>query len=211
MKLTAPVFSMAGKKISTVELDSKVFGVSVTPELLRRAVVTQRANSRQVLAHTKTRAERRGGGRKPWKQKGTGRARHGSIRSPLWRKGGVTFGPRSNRNFSIKINRKERRKALLGALSLTASRNQVVVLEGLSLEKIKTKPLAQLFSKLPIKRSALLVLSEHNDKVERSARNLATIKTQIATNLNLEDVLGHEHLVFTKTALERVAKTYRGI
>lgn len=209
-KLSAPVYSMAGKKIDSVELDPGVFGIQAAPALISRAVVAQRANARQVLAHTKTRAERRGGGRKPWKQKGTGRARHGSIRSPLWKKGGVTFGPRKNRNYELKLNRKERRAAIRGVLSSLAAREAVLVLEELKVEAIKTKPLAQLMGKLPIKRSALLVVAQRDSKVELSARNLANVKTQLATNLNVVDLLGHNQVVFAREALDVVAKTYKG-
>ncbi len=206
--LTAPVFSMDGKKIDSITLDPKTFGVRVTTGLLTRAAVAQRNNARAVLAHTKTRAERRGGGRKPWKQKGTGRARQGSIRSPQWRKGGVVFGPRSNRNYELKLNRKERRKAILGALSLAASHDGVAILDQLTLTGIKTKPLAALLGKMPNTRSVLLVLPEHNQKAELSARNISNCKTQIATNLNVLDLMSHRQLLIEKSALELVTKTY---
>lgn len=207
-KLTAPVFSMEGKKIDTLTLDPKIFGIRVPSSLLTRAAVAQRNNARAVLAHTKTRAERRGGGRKPWKQKGTGRARQGSTRSPQWRKGGVVFGPRSNRNYELKLNRKERRKAILGALSLAASHDGVAILDQLKLTAIKTKPLAALLGKMPNTRSILLVLPEHNKQVELSVRNIAHCKTQLATNLNVLDLMSHKQLVIEKSALEVVTKTY---
>jgi large subunit ribosomal protein L4 len=207
-KLSAPVYSMEGKKIDSITLDAATFGNLVAPVLLTRAAVAQRNNARSVLAHTKTRAERRGGGRKPWKQKGTGRARQGSIRSPQWKKGGVVFGPRNNRNYSLKINRKERRKAIVGALSMAASNEAVIVLDSLELSAIKTKPLAALISKLPVKRGVLLVLPKHDDKVERSARNIGRLKTQLATNLNVLDLMAHPNLVIEKSALELVTKTY---
>ncbi|MFO0704484.1 MAG: 50S ribosomal protein L4 [Candidatus Andersenbacteria bacterium] len=209
-KLTAPVYSMDGKKIDSITLDSAIFGTPVSPTLLTRAAVAQRNNARQVLAHTKTRAERRGGGRKPWKQKGTGRARQGSIRSPQWRKGGVVFGPRNERNFTLKINRKERRKAIVGALSLAATNEAVIVLDALTLSGIKTKPLATLLGKLPSKRGMLLVLPKHSDNVERSARNIARVKTQLATNLNVLDLMAHATVVIDKAALALVTKTYGG-
>lgn len=207
--LSVPLYSQEGKKVGDIALDPAVFGVSASPILLNKAVNVQRANARTVLAHTKTRAERRGGGRKPWKQKGTGRARQGSIRSPQWRKGGVVFGPRKDRNFSIKMNRKERRLAILGALSILASREAgVIVLEDLKLDTIKTARVAALIKALPVTRKALLVIPEHDDKVELSTRNMARVKTQLATNLNVVDLLGHRHLVLSKSALERVAATY---
>ncbi|MFO0702885.1 MAG: 50S ribosomal protein L4 [Candidatus Andersenbacteria bacterium] len=208
-KLSAPVFSQDGARVGDVDLDPRVFGVTVAPKLLTKAVLVQRANARPVLADTKTRGERRGGGRKPWKQKGTGRARHGSIRSPQWRKGGVVFGPHKERNFTAKLNRKERRRAILGALSLVARREAgVVVLEELTLTEIKTARVAGLLRKLPVTRTTLLVLPDHNDKVELSARNIPHLKTQLATNLNVVDLLGHRHLVLSKAALELVRTTY---
>jgi len=200
---------LEGKKISEVELDPAVFGVSAKAILITKAVIVQRAKARAVLAHTKTRAERRGGGKKPWRQKGTGRARQGSIRSPQWRKGGVVFGPRKNRNFDLKINRKERRQAILGALSLLASRpDGVLILDELKLKEIKTKPLASLFEKLPVKRGALLVLADHDKNIELSSRNLAAVKTQVANNLNVLDLLKYRQVVLPKAALQVVAKTY---
>jgi large subunit ribosomal protein L4 len=207
--ISVPVYGLDGKKTGEVVLDPAVFGVQVSDTLLNKAVNVQRANSRSVIAHTKTRAERRGGGRKPWKQKGTGRARQGSIRSPQWRKGGVVFGPRSNRNYSIKLNRKERRQAILGALSIMASHEAgVIVLDELTLPDVKTARVAKLLAVLPVTRKALIVLPEHDKNIELSTRNLPRVKTQLASNLNVVDLLGHRHLVLAKAALERVAATY---
>lgn len=207
--LTAPLFSQEGKKVGDIKLDPKVFGVHVASKLLTKAVLVQRANSRAVLAHTKNRGERRGGGKKPWKQKGTGRARQGSTRSPQWRKGGVVFGPRSNRNFTSKLNRKERQLAILGALSLLAQREAgVLVLEELKLATIKTSTVAKLLKALPVTRKALLVLPERDATIELSARNLPHLKTQLANNLNVEDLMGYRHLVLPRAALERVTVTY---
>lgn len=208
-KVKATVFSSEGKKLSEIDLDPAVFGIDAKARLIHKAVMVQRANARAVLAHTKTRGERRGGGRKPWKQKGTGRARHGSIRSPQWKKGGVVFGPRKDRNFELKMNRKERRQAILGALSLLAARpDGVLVLEDLKLTEIKTKRLASLFKKLPVKRSALLVIGSHDKNIESSARNLATVKTQLADNLNVMDLMRYRHLVLPKEVLTQVGKIY---
>src|SRR3990167_2022171 len=209
MALNAPVFSVEGKKLGQVALDPKIFDVKVSPALLSKAAIVQRANARAVLAHTKTRAERRGGGKKPWKQKGTGRARQGSTRSPQWRKGGVVFGPRSNRNYSVKLNRKEKRQAILGALSLMAHRETgVLVLEELNLGEIKTARIAKLFAKLPVKRKALLVTPKRDKNIEYSARNLQHVKTQLATNLNVLDLLAVKHLVLSRAALKSVAEVY---
>jgi large subunit ribosomal protein L4 len=208
-KITAPVFSLEGKKIDDVELDPAVFSVEIATPLLTRAITAQRNNARAVLAHTKTRGERRGGGRKPWKQKGTGRARHGSIRSPQWKKGGIVFGPRNNRNFELKMNRKERQKAILGALSLVAARpSGVVLLEKMELPEVKAKKLATLITKLPTKRSVLLVLSKHDEKVELSARNIANLKTQLANNLNVMDLMRYRHVVMPLDAMKLIGTTY---
>jgi len=199
---------MEGKKIDTITLNQEVFGVEVAPAVITRAVTAQRNQARSSLAHTKTRAERRGGGRKPWRQKGTGRARQGTIRAPQWRKGGIVFGPRNTQNFAVKLNKKERRKAIMGALSLAAEREGIIVIDGLKVDKIKTKPLAELMVKLPVKRKALMVIAKRDATFERSARNLAYVKTQIATNLNVLDLVGHHFLLIDKAALDVVEKTY---
>jgi large subunit ribosomal protein L4 len=210
IELTAPVYSSDGKKIDQISLDADVFGVTVKPIVMTRAVIAQEAQSRSVIAHTKTRAERRGGGRKPWKQKGTGRARQGSIRSPQWKKGGVVFGPRNVRTFEQKLNRKERRQAIRGALSQHASaKDGILILEDLKLENIKTKPVAALFSKLPVTRTSLLVIAEHDPKVELSVRNVEHVKAQLASNLNVRDLLQYRHLVMPRSALELLVKTYK--
>lgn len=209
--LVAPVYNLQGTKLRDEPLDARVFGVRVPASLLSRAVMVQRRNSRTVLAHTKTRGERRGGGRKPWKQKGTGRARQGSTRSPQWRKGGVVFGPRKERVFSAKLNRKERQRAILGALSLAATRKAgILVLESLQAKSIKTKPFAQLFTKLPVQRKTLVVIPARDAKVELSMRNLPKVKTQLATNLNVMDLLAHRHIVLPVASLKLVAATYAG-
>ena len=135
----ATVYNISGEKVEELELNSKIFGLKISPELVQQAVVVQQANARQILANTKDRGEVRGGGRKPWRQKGTGRARHGSIRSPLWRGGGITFGPTKNRNFSLKINKKAKKKALLMTLTSKAINQKIILLEKLEIDQAKTK------------------------------------------------------------------------
>lgn len=149
--IKATVYNTTGEKIKEIELNPKVFGLTVKPELIQQAVVSQQANSRQVIAHTKDRSEVAGGGRKPWRQKGTGRARHGSIRSPLWRGGGITFGPTKERNFSVKINKKAKRKAILMSLSDKAANQKIVLVEKLELAEPKTKKFFQILQNLKLR------------------------------------------------------------
>ena len=147
-------YDQTGKEVGQTRLPLEIFGVKMNQDVVHRVVLAQRANQRQITAHTKDRSEVRGGGKKPWRQKGTGRARHGSIRSPLWRGGGVTFGPRKERNFKQKINKKMRRKALFMVLSAKAKDNLLVILSDLKLEKPKTKLMAEVLKQLPAKDSS---------------------------------------------------------
>lgn len=206
--MKVPHFNATGEKIGEVELDAKLFEVAPNARLIQQAVVVQQANSRQSIAHTKTRAEVRGGGRKPWKQKGTGRARHGSIRSPLWRGGGITFGPRSDRNFSRSLTIKARRKALAMILSDRAKDSQVIVVEPPALESPKTKTVVALLRKLPVKSPSLLVMGEPNPALVRSVRNAPDVTSIAAASLNVVDALKHRSLVLLDGALERMVKTF---
>ncbi len=203
------LYNAQGEAIGTVQLDPKLFGVPVKESVVQRAVLAQAANSKVAVAHTQTRGEVRGGGKKPWRQKGTGRARHGSIRSPLWVGGGVTFGPRPNRNFSMRINKKEQRKALLMSLSSKAQDSKVIVFEDLSLPEIKTKLIATLFRKLPnAKKSTLLIQNKPDATLYKSARNIDRVTTILANSLNVVDVLRHEYLVMPQSSLEVMKTTY---
>ncbi len=202
------LYSMDGKELGTRELPTRIFGVAVNPAFVEHAVVAQRANARATVAHTKTRAEVRGGGKKPWRQKGTGRARHGSIRSPIWRGGGVAFGPRPDRNYSIKINRKERQKALFMALSDKVASKRLVLLDALDMPSIKTKQFAAALKKLPVEKSVLLVLPSSNANVEKSARNVAGVTLIRANSLNVIDVLHHQCLVMPVGSVDVIEKTY---
>ncbi len=149
----ATVYNQMGEKVKEVDLNPKVFGLEIKPELIQQAVVSQQANQRQNLAHTKDRGEVRGGGRKPWRQKGTGRARHGSIRSPLWRGGGITFGPTKNQNYSLKINKKAKRKAILMSLSDKATNQKIILLDKLELEEAKTKKFFKILLNLKLREA----------------------------------------------------------
>ena len=202
------VYNIKGQPVGEVKLESKIFDIAIKPDLVQQAVRTQLANKRIAIAHTKDRSEVRGGGRKPWRQKGTGRARHGSIRSPLWKGGGVTFGPRKSRNFALKMNRKARRKALFMALSDKARNKKIVLLDKLEMPTIKTKDFIKIISKLPLKKTILAILPKSDQKIIKSARNIPYVKTINADSLNVIDVLSHEYLFCPKDALGVITKTY---
>lgn len=206
--ITAPVYDATGAKTGTVDLDVAVFGVTPKQAVLWEASRVQMANRRKVLAHTKTKAEVRGGGKKPWKQKGTGRARQGSTRNPQWAGGGVAFGPRKDRNFSLKINTKVRQLALRMALSDRAAHERVAVLAGLSSTELKTKQLSAALEKMQMQRKLVLVVPAGSAAVLRAARNLDFVRTIGAGSLNVLDVLGAHHLVVLQEALPTVVATY---
>lgn len=181
------------------QLPESIFGVSIRPHLLHQTVIMQLNNRRSGTASTKTRGLVRGSGRKPWRQKGTGRARVGSIRSPLWTGGGTTFGPQP-RDYSYRLPKKARREALLSALSLRRQDEKVIVIDKLELAEIKTKLMLEVLKDLGVE-SALIVIHESDEKIERSARNLGTVKVLRADGLNVYDILRYEHLVLTEQAL----------
>lgn len=203
------VYNQEGKNVGDIQLPAQIFDVKVNPELVQQAVVMLQANARQVIAHTKGRSDVRGGGRKPWAQKGTGRARHGSIRSPIWIGGGVTFGPSKERNFSKRMNRKAKRKALLMALSDRAKEQKVVVVDNLKLAEIKTRALVGILNKLPVKNHKTLVIVPETDKlITKSANNLPMVETCQADNLNILQVLNAEYLLVAKDSISKMQKTY---
>lgn len=206
--LKVDILNLEGKKIGQEKLRAEVFGVEPNPELIQQAVVTQLANKRKAIAHTKTRGEVRGGGRKPWRQKGTGRARHGSIRSPIWRGGGVTFGPRNIRNFSLKMNKKARRKALFMSLTDKLKDKKIVLLDRLELQRAKTKDFLELIKKLPLKKSFLTILPKTDLKVVRATNNLKITKCIRADSLNIYDILRFQSLLMPKESLNVIYKTY---
>jgi large subunit ribosomal protein L4 len=205
------VYNLAGKEVEEMKLDPQVFAVEINPALVHQVVEAQQANARFKLAHTKTKAEVRGGGRKPWRQKGTGRARAGSIRSPLWKGGGVTFGPRKEREFGKKINKKMKQKALFMTLSDKVKENALVVLEKLELAKIKTKDLMKILQKLPIKKPAsiLIILDKKNLIITKSAQNVKKLKVILADSLNVLDILKHNYLLIDKAGIKKVMETYK--
>ncbi len=207
--MMAEVYNQQGKKAGQARLPKEIFEVKMNSDLVHQVVVSQMANRRQKIAQTKTRAEVRGGGRKPWAQKGTGRARAGTIRSPLWRGGGVTFGPRKEKVFKKKIPRKIKRKALLMVLSAKAKNNLLTLLEELKIEKPKTKMISEILNKLPSKqKSTLIVLSEVNRNLILAARNLPRVEVIQARDLNALDLLSFKYLLIPKASIKVIKETF---
>jgi len=213
-----PVYNNSGEQVKDIDLSSRIFGVKPKSEVVHQVVMAQEANSRQVLAHTKTRAEVRGGGKKPWKQKGTGRARHGSTRSPIWVGGGITFGPRSERNFSQKVNKKQKQLALAMCLSDKASDKAIVILDGLSNVSGKTKDLGIWLKNLQGKvaglsksKKLLLVMDAPDAKLTKSAKNLGNIKTISALSLNCVDILKADSLIASVKSIEAIEKHFKKV
>ena len=206
--VNAKVYNWEGNIVGELALPDVVFGRKVVPTLVHSVMVATRGNSRVAIAHVKHRGEVRGGGKKPWKQKGTGRARHGSIRSPIWIGGGVVGGPRSDRNFSVKINRKVKQLALAMALSDKAANTHLVVLEGTELPAAKTKIVAAMLAKLPHTKNNLLVLPASNPTVLRAARNIPNLHTITMQSLSLLDVLGNGTVIMPKATVAALAERY---
>ena len=201
--MRVPVMNMAGETVGEVELRDEVFAVPVNQAVMHQALVRQRANARLGTVQTKTRSEVSGGGRKPWRQKGTGRARQGSIRAPQWKGGGIVFGPHP-RSYTQRMPRKMRRLALRSALSAKAGERRLVVLEDLQMEAPKTKEMLAMLGRLAVQGSALILLPDVRLTVEQSARNLPGVKVLRTTNLNVADLLGHDYLVMPVAAIEAV-------
>ena len=199
----APLYNMNGERIGDYELPASVFGVPVNEHVLHEAVVMQLASKRLGTAKTKTRGEVAGGGAKPWRQKGTGRARHGSRRSPIWKGGAVTFGPRP-RKYGYNLPKKARRVALLSALSSKAENEQILVLEGLSMSEPKTRVMVNMLGKLDAHGKALVVVKEPDKNVELSLRNIPGVKMLTPSKLNVYDILNYDKLLLTKEAADVV-------
>ena len=200
------VYNMEGNEVGSMELNDAVFGVEVNEHLVHMAVVQQLANNRQGTQKAKTRSEVSGGGRKPWRQKGTGHARQGSTRSPQWTGGGVVFAPKP-RDYSFKMNKKEKRIALLSALSSKVADNKIVVLDAFNLDEVKTKKFAEVMSNLKVDK-ALVVIEGENKNVVLSGRNIPTVKVSATNEINTYDVLKYETLVVTKAAVEKLEEVY---
>lgn len=204
------LYSADGSKKGDLSLDDKLFAVSVNAALVHEAVVAQSANSRTAVAHTKTRGEVAGTGKKPWKQKGTGRARHGSRRSPIWSGGGITFGPRQNRNFGVKMNKQARRKALAMVLSDKVASERFVAVDQLVSEEGKTKALLSVLNNLPSAgKKTLIVTTPDNKMISRAAQNLPNIATLPANALNVVDLLSYEFVVMSEPAVAMATDIYK--
>ena len=200
------VFNMEGKEVGTIELNDAVFGVEVNEHLVHLAVVQQLANNRQGTQKAKTRSEVSGGGRKPWRQKGTGHARQGSTRSPQWTGGGVVFAP-VPRDYSFKLNKKEKRAALKSALTNAVNTNKLIVVDELKMSEIKTKAFANVMANLNVEKG-LVVLAENDANVVLSARNMAAVNTTLTNTLNVYDVMNAKKLVLTKDAVAKIEEVY---
>ena len=203
------LFNIEGNTVGEIELNDQVFGVELKSHLVHEASIAQAANSRVAIAHTKTRGDVRGGGKKPWKQKGTGRARHGSTRSPIWVGGGVTFGPRKDRTFDLKINKKIRKQAICMVLSDRVRDDHFIVIESLVVEGGKTQSLNAILKKFPgISRSTLLVVNPKNMETRRAAQNIQKVTTIAPNSLNVNDLLRHEYIIAPQKEIEEITSTF---
>ena len=200
------VYNIEGKEVETIELSDAVFGVEVNEHLVHMAVVNQLANNRQGTQKAKTRSEVSGGGRKPWRQKGTGHARQGSTRAPQWTGGGVVFAP-VPRDYSFKMNKKERRIALKSALTTRVQENKLVVLDELKLDAIKTKDMQNVLNNLKVEK-AMVVLEDGNVNAELSAKNIAGVKTAKTNTINVYDVMKYNTVIATKAAVKAIEEVY---
>ena len=201
------VYNMEGKEVGTIDLNDAIFGVEVNEHLVHMAVLQQLADKRQGTQKAKTRSEVSGGGRKPWRQKGTGHARQGSIRAPQWKGGGVVFAP-VPRDYSFKMNKKEKRAALKSALTDKAQNNNLIVVDELKFDEIKTKKFAEVMNNLKATRKALVVLADNDQNVVLSARNLAEANTTLTNTLNVYDIVNARTLVLTKDAVAKIEEVY---
>lgn len=227
----AVVYNVKGEKVKDLELNPKVFGLTVKPDLIANAVVVQQANARYNFAHAKDRSDVSGGGRKPWRQKGTGRARHGSTRSPIWRGGGVTFGPRNTQNYSLKINKKVRKKAILMSLSDKAANNKIIFVDQLSVDEAKTKKFFEILQNLnlrtkkiklkketktedkekkksPKAKRILIVLPKKDEKLLRSAKNIDRTEVIKADSLNVLELVKANYLLMPVESIEVIEKNF---
>ena len=207
-KMKVDTYNQKGEVSGSAVLPKEIFQVPMNADLVHQVLISQRANKRQVSAHTKDRSEVRGGGRKPWMQKGTGRARVGSIRSPLWKGGGVTGGPRNEKVYEREIPKKMRRKALYMVLSQKVKNNLLVVLDKMEIKVPKTKEMAQIIEKLPAGKASRLVVSSDNKNIFMAARNIKKTGVSEARNLNLVDLLNYKYLLISKDGIKEIENTF---
>ena len=203
---TVKVYNIEGKEVGSMELNDAIFGVEVNSHLMHMAVVQQLANKRQGTQSALTRAEVRGGGRKPWRQKGTGHARQGSTRAPQWKGGGVVFAPKP-RDYSFKMNKKEKALAIKSALTTRVQADKIYVLDGISFDEIKTKKMVAVMNNLKLDK-ALVVLDQKDENVILSARNIPTVRTALANAINVYDIVKYDALVITKDAVAQIEEVY---
>ncbi len=201
------LYNMKGETIGEIELNDNIFGIDVNKNAMHLAVQNQLANKRQGTQSTKTQSEVRGGGAKPWRQKGTGRARHGSTRTPQWIKGGVALGPKP-RSYSYTIPKKLKKLALKSALTSKVNDKELLVLDQLNFDSIKTKQMVSMLDSLKVDTSVLVVLDSKNETVEKSARNIPGVKTTLVNTINVYDILKYDKFLITKDAVEKVEEVY---
>ena len=201
------VYNMEGKKVSDVELSDNVFGIEPNEAVVHSVLVNYLANQRQGTQSTKTRSEVSGGGRKPWRQKGTGRARQGSIRAPQWVKGGIALGPRP-RSYKYTVNKKEKRLAIRSVLSSKVLENNLVVLDKAEMKEIKTQAMVKTLANLKVEGKTLILLPERNENVQKSARNIKNVKTTLVNTINVYDLLKYNKLVVTLDAVKKLEEVY---
>ena len=202
------VYNIEGKVVSEVQLSDSIFGIKPNKVVMHMAVVNYLANQRQGTQSTLTRSEVRGGGRKPWRQKGTGNARQGSIRAPQWRHGGIALGPKP-RDYSYSLNKKVKRLALKSALSDKVGLENLIVLDSLALEDYKTKRMIEILSNLGVDKKALIVMSEPDNKIKKSAANIPGVTTTLVNTINVYDILNNEKLIIVKDAVDKIEETYK--
>lgn len=201
------VYNIEGKKVSDVELSENVFGIEPNEAVVHSVLVNYMANQRQGTQSTKTRSEVSGGGRKPWKQKGTGRARQGSIRATQWIKGGIALGPKP-RSYKYTVNKKERRLAIKSMLSSKVIENEIIVVDAIPFKEIKTKNMANVLNNLKVEGKTLIVLPEKNENVQKSARNIEGVKTSLVNTMNAYDLLKYKKLIVTLDAVKKIEEVY---
>ena len=201
------VYDIEGKKVSTLDLNEEIFGIIPNENIVHSVLVNYLANQRQGTQSTKTRAEVSGGGKKPWRQKGTGRARQGSTRSPQWIKGGIALGPKP-RSYTYKVNKKEKRLAVKSVLSSKVIENELVVVDKLTFDEIKTKKMVSALSNLKVEGKALILLPEKNENVQKSARNIEGVKTSLVNTINVYDLLKYTKLVVTVDTIKKLEEVY---
>ena len=201
------VYNVEGKKVSELELREEVFGVEPNEELVHSVLINYLANQRQGTQSTKTRAEVSGGGRKPWRQKGTGRARQGSIRAPQWVKGGIALGPKP-RSYRYQVNKKERRLAIKSVLSSKVLENTLYVVDTIPMKEIKTKEMVKTLNNIKVEGKTLMILPEKNEIVQKSARNIEGVKTSLVNTINVYDLLKYKNLILTVDAVKKLEEVY---